>query len=243
MAIDILGAVIFTSVVQSMFGVGVLLFGTPILLVLGYDFVTTLVTLLPISLTINVIQVIKHHRHIDRRFYHRILMITVPGITVFLFLVTKVRVNITWVVGVFLIAVALKSVSSWASRAIDAFVRYEKSYLATMGVVHGLTNLGGSLLTAMVHGKNYEKDVARVTTAVAYGTFAFFQLLTLCLSLQADQWPPAKNLVYVAVGVGMFLITEQVVYAKLDSSRYRSIFAGFLFLSGLLLIGKAAFAQ
>ena len=39
--------------------------------------------------------------------------------------------------------------------------------LIVMGVVHGLSNLGGSLLTAIVHHKNYEKDVARVTVAAS----------------------------------------------------------------------------
>ena len=61
MHLDILAAVVVTAFVQSLFGVGVLLFGTPILLVMGHDFVTTLVTLLPISLSINLVQVVRHH--------------------------------------------------------------------------------------------------------------------------------------------------------------------------------------
>ena len=42
MPLDILLTVIGTSLIQSIFGVGVLLFGTPILLVLGYDFIKTI---------------------------------------------------------------------------------------------------------------------------------------------------------------------------------------------------------
>ena len=38
MAFDILITIFFTAVVQSIFGTGVLLFGTPILLILGYNF-------------------------------------------------------------------------------------------------------------------------------------------------------------------------------------------------------------
>jgi hypothetical protein len=34
-----------------------------------------------------------------------------------------------------------------------------------------------------------------------------------------------------------------LIYAKLDAARYRAVFAGFLFLSGLLLIGKTALAN
>ena len=38
MPVDILLTVVATSAIQSIFGVGVLLFGTPLLLLLGIDF-------------------------------------------------------------------------------------------------------------------------------------------------------------------------------------------------------------
>lgn len=243
MPLDILGVIILTATIQSLFGVGVLLFGTPLLLVLGYDFVTTLTTLLPISLAINLVQVGKHFDYIDRAFYRNILFWTVPPVIACLLLVTQLKLNIGLAVGVFLLFVAMKNVFPRVNQAIESLVRYEKSYFAAMGVVHGLTNLGGSLLTAIVHSKHYEKDVARVTTAASYGTFALFQILTLLASLKPEQLPPVRNLTLVCAGVGMFFLTEQLIYAKLDAARYRAIFAGFLFLSGLLLIGKAALAQ
>ena len=46
---DILATVLLTATIQSLFGVGVLLFGTPILLLLGYGSLNTLSILLPIS--------------------------------------------------------------------------------------------------------------------------------------------------------------------------------------------------
>ena len=61
MTVDILLAVVVTSVIQSIFGVGVLLFGTPILLLLGYEFIYALTILLPISIAINSLQILRHH--------------------------------------------------------------------------------------------------------------------------------------------------------------------------------------
>ena len=58
MFIDILLTIIFTSVIQSMFGTGVLLFGTPLLLLYGYDFQFALTILLPTSVMINIFQII-----------------------------------------------------------------------------------------------------------------------------------------------------------------------------------------
>ena len=46
------------AVFQSVFGVGLLLFGTPTFLFIGYDFESTLVLLLPVSISISFLQII-----------------------------------------------------------------------------------------------------------------------------------------------------------------------------------------
>ena len=45
-------------IIQSIFGIGLLLFGTPTFLLLGYDFLNTLNFLLPISIIISFLQFI-----------------------------------------------------------------------------------------------------------------------------------------------------------------------------------------
>ncbi|MDR4471170.1 MAG: hypothetical protein MRJ92_00500 [Nitrospira sp.] len=240
---DILATILLTATIQSLFGVGVLLFGTPILLVLGYDFITTLITLLPISLTINLLQITKDYRQIHLPFYRQILTLSIPGIILCLLLVTARKMNIGSVVGLFLIVAALKSLYAPFQRVIESLVRYERTYFVVMGVVHGLTNLGGSLLTAIIHSKPYDKDQTRATSAVSYGPFALFQLLTLGLTLGPAAIATATTVSYMAVGVSMFLGTELLLYGKLSTERYRTTFAAFLFLSGTALIVKSLFLQ
>ena len=46
------------SIVQSIFGMGILVFGTPTLLLLGYDFTTTLSFLLPASWSVAFMQIL-----------------------------------------------------------------------------------------------------------------------------------------------------------------------------------------
>jgi len=118
---DILLAVIATSFIQAIFGVGVLLFGTPVLLLLGYGFADTLSVLLPISIAINALQIIKHHPYIDGEFVKKVLVYTVPPIVLFLLLATKLAFNIAPVVGIFLILVALKS---FFQRLKNIFIPY-----------------------------------------------------------------------------------------------------------------------
>lgn len=236
---DLLLTILLTAAIQSLFGVGVLLFGTPILLVLGYNFLSTLTILLPISLAINLLQVSKDYRHIHLPFYAQILSLSVPGVIFCLLLVTKLKINIGGFVGLFLIVAALKSVYPPFNRLIESLVRYERTYFLIMGLVHGLTNLGGSLLTAIIHAKQYSKDQTRATTAVSYGTFALTQLLTLTLTLGLSEVLSPQAAIYTTVGITMFLASELLLYSKISAERYRTTFAIFLFFSGMALIFKS----
>lgn len=238
MPIDILLTITATAIIQSVFGVGVLLFGTPILLLLGYDFINVLSILLPISIAINALQVIKHYQFIDTSFYKNVLLYSIPFVVVFLFFISSVKINISFLVGGFLIMVALKSFFPMMEEVLRKMVKYERSYLAVMGLIHGMTNLGGSLLTAIVHEKQYEKNGTRVTVAICYATFAVFQLVTLLLIGSQFELSHADNMSFLQIGVIVFLLTEEVVYNVIDNQRYTQFFAVFLLLSGVLLIIK-----
>ena len=220
MPLDILLAVVATAVIQSIFGVGVLLFGTPILLLLGYDFLNALVVLLPISIAINLLQIIKHYSLIDIYFVKDVLRYTIPFVVLFLFIVTSGSINIGVLVGTFLVFVALKDVVPRINQSLLVMVKYERIYLAVMGIIHGLTNLGGSLLTAIVHGKQYQKDQTRVTIAVCYAMFAVFQIITLMFLGSDYEVKYADNVGLLQIGVIVFLLTEEVVYARIDNEKY-----------------------
>ncbi len=235
MILDIFIIILVTSFIQSLFGVGVLLFGTPLLLLRGYDFIQAVMILLPISIAINLIQIAKDRRKIDFDFYKKILLYTIPFVVIFLFVVTRARINIGLVIGLFLVFVAVKDYSPKVNQAVKSLVRYEKAYFITMGVVHGLTNLGGSLLTAIVHSKDYEKSVKRVTVALSYATFATFQILTLLGSGQNLATLFSGAWVYLVTGITVFLLTERLVYMEISNEHYAKYFAVFLFLSGALL--------
>ena len=239
MAFDVLIIVVITSFVQSIFGVGVLLFGTPLLLLQGYDFISAIMILLPISVSINLIQIAKDFRSVDMDFYKKILLYTIPFVVVFLFAVTLVSINIGIIIGMFLLFVAAKNFSRRINEIIKYLVKYEKVYFMIMGIIHGLTNLGGSLLTAIVHSKDYEKKVTRVTVAVSYATFAIFQMITLMVSGYAFEFRLSGIGVYLIAGISIFLLTEKMVYMDINNKNYSHGFAVFLLLSGILLCAKS----
>lgn len=239
MPVDILATLLLTTVIQSIFGVGILLFGTPLLLLLGYEFSYALSVLLPISIAINMLQVLKHYSYIDLKLYKNVLLYSIPFIVLFLFIITNIHLNIGLIIGSFLILVALKSISPRVALALKAMLRYEKLYLILMGIVHGITNLGGSLLTALVHEQNQPKNITRATIAICYATFALFQLLTLYFIGYDDGMPYADNMLLLQTSVVVFLLTEEFIYKRIDNKKYTQLFAVFLALSGALLLLKS----
>ena len=111
--LDILFVIVFTSIIQSLFGVGVLLFGTPMMLLLNYDFIESLLILLPVSATINLMQVLKDSEYINKKIYKSILIYTIPFIVLTLFLIQKSSVNLDIIIGLFLIFLSIKENISW----------------------------------------------------------------------------------------------------------------------------------
>ena len=236
---DILIIVIITSFVQSLFGVGVLLFGTPALLLQGYEFHHAIYVLLPVSLSINVIQIIKDHKGVDWEFCRKVLAYAIPFIVFFLLIVRSISIDFGLAVGVLLLLVAIKDWFRKVENIVNMLLKYEKPYFAIMGSVHGLTNLGGPLLTAAVHIKGYEKRISRATVATAYATFATFQIGTLLVSGYKPETSVPTIGMYVGVGLTVFLITETAFYSDIKSNTYRKLFAIFLFLCGVSLCVKS----
>lgn len=239
MPVDILLTVVATSVIQSIFGVGVLLFGTPLLLLLGYGFVDALGVLLPVSIAISALQFVRHYEYLDTGFYKNVLVYSIPLVVLFLIVVTTAKINISLLIGPLLIVVALKNFSTVIDRALQSVVKYERLYLMAMGLVHGISNLGGSMLTAIIYSKQYPKNKTRVTAAASYAALASCQLATLLLIGSDFTVSFADKITFIQVAVVVFLLTEEMLYNGIDNEKYSKIFAMFLFASGILLITKS----
>ena len=85
MDIELYIIILFVSIIQALFGVGVLLFGTPLLLIWNYPFKEVLIILLPISLTISFSQVLINFKDIDLNFYLEFLKFSILPVIIFLF--------------------------------------------------------------------------------------------------------------------------------------------------------------
>ena len=88
--------IILLSIFQSVFGIGLLLIGTPTFLLIGYNFFDVLNLLLPFSITISLLQVI-YSKEIDSRFNKRILLYCIPALILALSILVKYENNIDFI--------------------------------------------------------------------------------------------------------------------------------------------------
>jgi len=239
MSLVIFITILITAIIQSIFGVGVLLFGTPILLLFGLDFITILTILLPISLIISSFQLVVSYKDIDFVFYKNMLLYTVPFIVLFLFFATSAELNINPFIGCFLVIIALQRQFPAIDKQIKKIMKFEPIYLAFMGLIHGITNLGGSLLTAIILNKKLTKDKSRATIAVCYLTFALFQIIILYFINDKLVVNFINYGFYWLLGAVIFFIVEKQFFKKIDDQKYSISFRIFLLGSGLLLIAKS----
>ena len=82
--------ILFLIVIQSIFGVGLLLFGTPSFLLLGYDFPNTINILMPISISISILQFIRSNVS-DSKFIREYNIFCLPFLIIFLVLALKFK--------------------------------------------------------------------------------------------------------------------------------------------------------
>jgi len=236
MDLYILITILITAIVQSIFGTGVLLFGTPLLLILGYNFQYALIILLPTSILISFFQLKNNLNKIDIQFYKRLLLFSIPLIILFLYLTNLNSIKINLFVGIFLVVVAIKENILSINRLIKFLIKYESLYLMIMGMIHGITNLGGALLSAIVFSKNLSKDSKRTTIAICYLTFAVFQIITLIVVFNDNSFLNIFNFVYWILGPVIFFIVEKYLYFRIDGGKYIKYSNFFLFILGLMLI-------
>ena len=234
----ILITILITAIVQSIFGTGVLLFGTPLLLILGYNFQYALIILLPTSILISIFQLKNNLNKIDIQFYKKLFLFSIPPIILFFYLTNLNSIRINIFVGIFLVVIAIKENILSINRMIKFLIKYESLYLMIMGMIHGITNLGGALLSAIVFSKNLSKDSKRTTIAICYLTFALFQIITLIIAFNDNSFLNIFNFVYWILGPVIFFTVEKYLYFRIDGRKYIKYSNFFLFVLGLMLIIK-----
>ena len=105
---------------------------------------------------------------------------------------------------------------AWLSGVVK---KHSMLYHAVMGLVHGLTNLGGALLAILATGQHSEKGAIRYTVAHYYLAFGAVQILMIATLLgeterllQSLPMAGTAAAVYLLIGNRIFLWTANSIY-------------------------------
>ena len=228
--------IVFTfSIVQSIFGVGVLVFGTPTCLLLGYPFEETLSYLLPASISISCMQVL--HGKNEIKLNKEFSLFTIPFIIIGLTLVLMkcFHLDIKILVGLMLILTGTIRLFSKIQKIMERFLRKQMIlFLTGMGLIHGLSNMGGGLLTILSSSLFQDKREIRANIAYGYLIFATTQITVLAIlnpslfRLNIIVFPFISLLTYVCLGNSIFLKSREKMYHHLITV--------FIFTYGLVLL-------
>ena len=143
----------FLTIVQSIFGVGLLVFGTPTLLLMGYSFTETLSYLLPTSIVVSFLQTYNSWDNVTL-YRKNVIFFMLPMVGIGLLLILFIfEVSLYLVIGVMLLATSLVRLSNSLTQILELFFsnNFKFSFVIT-GFIHGLTNLGGAPLVIITNG-------------------------------------------------------------------------------------------
>ena len=135
--------------------------------------------------------------------------------------------------------VALRRFPDRGERVRRWIVEHERTWFPLMRVVHGLSNLGGGLLTILAASRHREKVQIRGLVAFCYACFAASQLIVLAaLAPGLLGW---QQLGYAAISASVFILVGQRVFRWLSTpafDRLLTLFmSGYAGLLGLRVVG------
>ena len=207
------------SVVQSIFGVGLLLFGTPTLLLLGYSYSETLWLLLPCSVTISLIQVVNDYKLIEAK--KRAVYLVIPTLVLSLALVVTYKngINITRIVGVLLLLIGVIRFSSKLQALLGLMVKkHIQMYYIIIGVVHGVSNMGGGPLSILMSTIYSKKEIIRANVAFIYLILAIFQLVVL--SIISNTSLRSEVIWLIPISLVSYIFTSKFISTKVNNQKY-----------------------
>ena len=228
--------IIFLIIIQSIFGVGLLLFGTPSFLLLGYDFANTINILMPISILVSFLQFSRSNIK-DKKFIREYNFYCLPVLALFLFLALKFRSLIDFKFFVALLLI-LSSIIILNKRRFSSFreifFKSKKIILVGIGAIHGFTNMGGSFLSvySTLISKNI-KEVSRYYISYGYLIMGLIQYL-LVLFLASETLSFSK--LYYALIVLVVYFPAQKIFKNINDKKFSKYINLIALLYGLIII-------
>jgi uncharacterized membrane protein YfcA len=213
--------------IQSVAGVGVLVLGTPTLLLLDISLIETMNYLLPISIITSFanLVIMKFKINVfnyDKDRFILFFIICIPFVFIGLIILkfTHEFIKFDYLVSIIIILTLIfKKRISLISKNLS--LKLNKIILMIVGIVHGLSNSGGTLLSIFLISLNKSKKESRSEITLFYFFLALIQfiLFYFIFGLTENIYKYHMIILYIAIGVisgNIFLkFTSEILFRKL----------------------------
>ena len=229
-------------IIQSIFGIGLLLLGTPTFLLLGYDFSSTLNFLLPSSIVISYLQ-FSSLKIPPKKIIFEYNIFCLPFLVLFLLLALNFKeiLNFKFYVAIFLIISSLLALNKNTYSSLRKnILKYKKLILIFIGSVHGLTNMGGGFLTifSSLINKN-DKNLTRYFISYGYLIMGLLQYFILVLLEYKDL---NFSKIYYIFLVLIIYFPSQIIFKNVNDFLFSKIISIIALFYGIIIIFLNFFA-
>lgn len=232
----ILIVIFLISICQGVFGVGILVIGTPTLILLGYPFLDILQLLLPISVLVSLLQILELRHFIRVNWLSKNLALSLIGVIVGLIYANNHdKSTILIVISIIYLSLIFR-LYGFNINMVNKLRSSGITYLL-LGVFHGYTNLGGSLLPVIVEDQD-NKNTKICNIAIIYLLFALVQLIVLFSIKHESINPDLLNPIFIFVGIFGSRYLGPKIRQHIRDSRYTYFVDVYLVVISISLIIK-----
>ena len=142
-------------------------------------------------------------------------------------------------VGITLIATAmLRTIPAIRKPLASLVTKRSVIYHGLMGVLHGATNLGGTMLASLAATEQVEKDKVRYTVAHYYLAFGSIQCVTMFA--HGDGRALLNGVLSLPVALAAYLLFGILVFKRFTDGAYAHSGNAFMLVYGVALLARPA---
>ena len=226
-------------------GVGVLVIGTPLMLIAGYNFISILQILLPISILtslLNILTVKYYYRNNIFKYKDTILknffLICAPSIFLGIFFLKTFRNDINFGVMVsIIIIISLLTKLQFQKAFKKISKKFYKWLISLLGIIHGLTNSGGTILLLIMETIIPHKNEKRYIVSVFYFLLATIQYLIFIFFFKSNINFDLIIKIIIVIPLGVFL--GNFFFKKINNKVFSNILNLIIMFSAISLLIKS----
>lgn len=241
--------IIILIILQSIVGIGILVVGTPLLLLLNYEIIEIMSFLLPISILTSLLNFFlikifnknKFTFYLDVNIKKYFFLFCLPGIFLGIYVIKNFQNYFNFellVASIILISLAIKYKYENSIKNLSAF--NSKIVLTLIGVIHGISNSGGTLLSLFLIS-NVEDKKNQLRYKITFYYFFLALLQYLIFSYVFQQFISLDQIIYILPLIFFGSMFGNFLCKIIDIFFFKKGIQFIAFLSSLFLIIKHFF--